>query len=430
MVQNNSLSTPQLRITVIDALRGFALLGVILIHMLQHYGVFSSSGIGSGEALFPKLDTAIQWLSQNAIMGKFINIFAFLFGMSFFIQMDSAAKKGIDFRKRFIWRMAILFMIGLIGNCFYTGDILSIYAVFGMLMVFLFRFKSWILMVIVSILLIGAPRMLITGYNRIVKTEQTEKVHDDRIPKQSNNDSGSSNNKRTSIPASVNKEKVSFIKSAQINLTTGLERKLIYQFGMYGRGYITLALFILGLVIGRLRFFEKVQTLKKRNVIILAGFIFAGIVLTWIINLLPQQQINFRMFLKPGIPDVSPSLLATMALKDIHTVLFSGALVMGFIVLHQVKSIGKCLDVMTPYGRMGLTNYEIQSVLGTVIFSMWGLGSIFGSWGTTEVFALGLTIYAAQIVASKYWLKCYQYGPLEWLWRSATYLKLQPLKKK
>ena len=103
---------------------------------------------------------------------------------------------------------------------------------------------------------------------------------------------------------------------------------------------------------------------------------------------------------------------------------------MGFIILYQVKGIGKCLNVMTPYGRMGLSNYVMQSVLGAIIFSAWAFGSIFGSWGATEVFLLGLAIYTVQLIISKYWLKYYLYGPLEWFWRSATYLKLQPFRKR
>ena len=77
MEQSKTISAPQSRIHVLDALRGFALLGVILMHMLQHFGVFS--GAPTSEPQFPILDTAIQWLSQHVIIGKFINIFAFLF---------------------------------------------------------------------------------------------------------------------------------------------------------------------------------------------------------------------------------------------------------------------------------------------------------------------------------------------------------------
>lgn len=414
MEQNRSLSIPKQRITVIDALRGFALLGVILIHMMQHYGIFSFSGAEPSEALFPKLDEAIRWLSQNVIMGKFINIFAFLFGLSFFIQMDIAAKKGIDFRKRFLWRMAILFVVGMIGNCFYTGDILSIYALFGVIMVFLFRFKNWVLMIFVALLLLGLPRVLTTNYDRMVKKEQTENVSKESAPRTSSFDT----------------EKPSFFKSTKNNLTTGLKGKLNYQFGIYGRGYITMSLFILGLIVGRLRFFEEVNSRKKRNVILFAGFVLATVLMNFIINLLPEPPSLRAILMGTGSENITTSSFAVMALRDVYTVLFSGAMAMGFISLYQVKSIGKCLDVITPYGRMGLTNYEMQNVMGAVIFSMWGFGHIFGSLGTTEIFALGLGLYAAQVVVSRYWLKYNLYGPLEWLWRSATYLKLQPLRKK
>ncbi|WP_165043938.1 DUF418 domain-containing protein [Dysgonomonas sp. ZJ709] len=402
-------ATKTRRITVIDALRGFALLGVILMHMLQRFGIFS--GVRPDESLFPMLDEAIQWLSQNVIMGRFINIFACLFGLSFFIQMDSAAKKGIDFRKRFLWRMAILFVIGVIGNCFFTADILSIYAVFGIIMVFLFPLKNWILILIASLLLLGAPRALMTGYDRIVKTEQVSET-----------------SQPARRPAMSNTAKPSFINSAKENLTFKLQGKLNYQFGMYGRGYITLALFILGLVIGRLRFFEDVQTKQKRNIILFFGFALSSAVISLILNLIPQEPLNFRMLMTPGF-DISFALLAVTALNDIQIVIFSGALALGFIVLYQIKSIGKYLDVLTPYGRMGLTNYEMQGILGAFIFSAWGFGAIFGTWGTTEVFALGLVVYAIQIIISHYWLKKFRYGPLEWLWRSGTYLKWQPLRK-
>ena len=125
------------RIVVIDALRGFALLGVVLVHMQQHYSIFNFGAFAPTEPLFPVLDEWISWLNRNVLMGRFINIFAFLFGMSFFIQMDRAAKKGVDFRRRFLWRMVILFLIGVIGSAFYSGDILSIYAFFGLILVFL-----------------------------------------------------------------------------------------------------------------------------------------------------------------------------------------------------------------------------------------------------------------------------------------------------
>jgi uncharacterized protein len=414
MKQDITLSTPLTRITVLDALRGFALLGVILMHMLQHYSIFSFSGTDAREPLFPALDEAIRWFGQNVISGKFINIFAFLFGMSFFIQMDRAAKKGIDFRKRFIWRMAILFIIGLAGNCFYSGEIMSIYAVFGIIMVFLYRIKSWILLIVVSLLLAGTPRILQISYDKITYTGQT-----------GNPPNG--NSQRPAAGVSQQPEKPSFVNSVKRNFTGGLQGKINYQFGLFGRGYMTLALFILGLIAGRIRFFEEVQTRKRKNLILFAGFVLAVILLNHVAGLFPP--LNIRSLMMRGEASVPLSTPTVMALNDIGTVMFSGALVMGFIILYQTKPLGKCLDALSPYGRTGLTNYEMQNVIGCLLFSMWAFGSTFGNWGATGIFALGLVIYALQVILSRYWLKYFLYGPLEWFWRSATYLKWQPMRK-
>ena len=133
------------RITVIDALRGFALLGVILMHMIDRFGYEITNLSNSSPST---LDTYVHWFSNLVIRGKFISIFSFLFGLSFFIQMERASKKGIDFRSRFLWRMLLLCIIGLIGTSFTYLDILSIYALFGVILVFLFPLKNWMLMLI------------------------------------------------------------------------------------------------------------------------------------------------------------------------------------------------------------------------------------------------------------------------------------------
>lgn len=414
MEEQKTISTPLQRITVVDALRGFALLGVILTHMWQHYSIFSF-GLEPREPLFPAMNEPIQWLMQNVIMGKFINIFAFLFGLSFFIQMDRAHKKGIDFRKRFLWRMVVLFVIGMVGCMFYSGEILAIYAMFGVVMVFLYKVKNWILIGIASLLLIGSPRIITAAYDQMTKVEQT-------IP-----DSGQNADVRPSRPPwNPDMEKPSFLNSAKMNLTRGMQGKLNYQFGIFARGYITLALFILGLVVGRLRFFEQVHTQKKRNFILFAAFVLGIVVINLIVGLFPEETINVRA-MRPG-ESVPATLLATMGLNDIKAVFLSGALAMGFIILYQMKGLGRYLDVLSPYGRMGLTNYELQNVIGCFLFSMWAFGSFFGRLGTTELFILGLIVYALQVIFSRYWMKYYLYGPLEWFWRSATYLKWQPFR--
>lgn len=409
MEQNKTLSTPLNRITLLDALRGFALLGVILMHMLQQFSIFSSPDIR--QPLFPEMDQTVQWIGQNIIMGRFINIFAFLFGLSFFIQLDRASKKGVDFRGRFIWRMVVMLFIGLVGNIFYSGEIITLYAVFGALLVPLFRVRSWVLMTISLLLLLGTPRIVQVSYNAIIKTEQAEQK----------------NATQTQAAKDAARDtKPSFLNSAKHNFTAGLQGKLNYQFGLFGRGYITFALFLAGLVVGRIRFFEKEQPVRKLLTLFM-GFLCVVFLTEIIAGMFPG--INYRS-LASGQAENLASGLALMSLNDVKIVAFSGAIVMGFALMYQHKNWSKYLDVFSPYGRMGLTNYEMQGVIGCFMFSMWAFGSYFQSLGTTELFLLGIVIYLLQLAFSSYWLKKHLYGPLEWFLRSATYLKAQPFRKK
>jgi uncharacterized protein len=409
------LSSPLKRISVLDALRGFALLGVILMHMLQHFGV-ASMPLQTEVPQFPALDSIVQWIGSNVIMGRFINIFAFLFGMSFFIQMDSAAKKGIDFRKRFVWRMVILLFLGLLIHSFYIVEILSVYAFFGLLMLLLYKVKNWMLLILFSFLLLGGPRTLQTiHHNTNLANEKV--IADEQL-----------SNFQTSRDIPEHLKNPSFLNSAKHSYEERLPEKLNYQFGLIGRGYVTFALFVLGLIIGRIRFFEILDMHKKKNLILFIVFALATILVSWIQNLLPP--VNIRVLFRPDGEYISTSLLVVKALDDIGMVLFSGALAIGFILLYQAKGFGKYLEVLAPYGRTGLTNYIMQGVIGSLIFSLWAFGSTFGNMGVSALFVMGIVIYVVQGVISKYWLKYFLYGPLEWFWRSATYLELQPFRKK
>jgi len=269
-----------------------------------------------GEPNFPILDEAVQWLFQNVIMGRFINIFAFLFGLSFFIQMDRASKKGIDFRGRFLWRLVLLFVIGMIGTCFTYLDILPIYALFGVVLVFLFPLKNWMLMIIVALLLLGTPRIFIVGVDKISNKPTTEVIQS--IPQQP--DRGRS---RPAASANENREKPTFFQTAKQNVTRGTMSKFNYQFGVSGRGYVTLALFIVGLVVGRIRFFEEVHIKRKRNVVLFLVFLISTLLIDFTIGLLSKEPVNLFMLMRQG-DNIPPVALIVTALNDINLVLLSG----------------------------------------------------------------------------------------------------------
>ncbi|MBR4995993.1 MAG: DUF418 domain-containing protein [Alistipes sp.] len=443
------------RITVIDALRGFALLGVVLVHMNQHYSNFAW-GLPPREPVLSGLDEFVRWLVSNVLMGRFINIFAFLFGMSFFIQMDRASQKGVDFRGRFLWRMVVLFAIGMVGSAFYSGDILSLYAIYGVVLVLMYKWKNWALLLVSLFLLAGGPKLAIMQYDKLTMTEQEQPMPQFNMPRSeeapaapapapaqddaATNDAVAENEPAAPAAPAVERpqrapqmggrgdqmpqmEKPTFWSAVKQNLTRGTDGKINYQFRMSNRGFMTLALFILGFVVGRLRFFENAHLRRRRNYVLLGLFVLGVLVVNWVITLFPQPQ-GFMMFAPPTFT----SIMRT-ALSDISTVLFSGALTMGFVVLYQLPIVGKCLDVLAPYGRMGLTNYVGQSIVGAFLFALWAFGDKFGTWSATETFLLGLGVYVIQIIVSALWLKWFKYGPLEWFWRTATYLKMQPFKK-
>jgi uncharacterized protein len=418
-----SAHVPAKRINVIDALRGFALLGVILIHMLQYFGY---STVNTHEiSRFPLLDRIVQILANNIIAGRFINIFSFLFGLSFFIQMDRASKKGIDFRSRFLWRMVILFVIGLVGTMFTYMDILTIYAFFGLFLVLLFPLKNWLLIILTGLILSGLPLMTITGFDNITLKKSVPFSYD--MPSES-----FSKSEIAEITANENEafNNRTFFGTAKDNLTNKTKDKLKFQFALSSRGYVTFALFLLGLLVGRSGFFEKVSIRRKKNIILLAGFFIASVVIEVIGKIItPSEPINLLMHISLG-QQVPLSSIVTSTLNDLGSLTESGILVMGFIVLYQTKAFGKYLDILSSYGRMGLTNYEIQNITGAILFSTWGFGSFFGKLGFTELFILGLIIYILQIIISRQWMKHFLYGPLEWLWRSGTYMKWQPFTRR
>ncbi|HOY23365.1 MAG TPA: DUF418 domain-containing protein [Cellvibrio sp.] len=406
-----TLSSPLKRISALDALRGFALLGIIVMHLLQHFGYGFVPA--TQEILhFPRLDAAIQWVGNNIVMGRFINIFAFLFGMSLFIQIDKAAKKGIDFRYRFVWRMILLMLFGLLCHSFYNVEIISVYAFFGLLLLALYRAKTWILVILSIVLLLGVPRVAqVHFHNQQVTAELglSEQVVNTQP--------------QTNRAQPEHLTNPSFINSAKFNYTERLAAKLNYQFGYIGRGYVTFALFILGLLVGRSRFLESANLNKKKLLYVFASFTAFTIAISTLQTLMPEQ--NIRIFFRADGVHLPWPLVLYQTLSDLSLVTYSGALASGFLALYYSNRFGRYLEVLSPYGRAALTNYIMQGVIGSILFAPWAFGYTFGSWGYFVLVMLGLLIYLVQWAFSYVWLKHYLYGPLEWLWRSGTYMSFQ-----
>ena len=143
---------PNTRIDVADILRGIAIGGIVLIHFIEQLNFYNFPEPSS--PFWAALNQGVWDTVFFLLAGKMYAIFAMLFGLSFFIQHDNQAQKGIDFRPRFLWRMVLLFCFGLFDLLFYNGDILCVYAACGVLIIPLIRASDKVLKWIAVLMLI------------------------------------------------------------------------------------------------------------------------------------------------------------------------------------------------------------------------------------------------------------------------------------
>ena len=148
------------RIVTIDAVRGFALLGIVAVHMVEQYLGSPPPASKANQDLWV-VDAVALGLVSLLFVGKFFAMFSLLFGVSFFIQMERAAARGQAFLGRFTWRLAVLCAIGMAHHLVYRGDILATYAVMGLVLLVYYRLSDrWLLITSVAVL-VGAPRLML-----------------------------------------------------------------------------------------------------------------------------------------------------------------------------------------------------------------------------------------------------------------------------
>lgn len=387
------------RITVIDAMRGIALIGICLTHAMQYFGGGYSSSIIDFYPWEGIMNDAARWFIQYFVAAKFYIIFSLLFGLSFFIQMDRASQKGVDFRPRFLWRLVLLLIIGIAHNLIFRLDILIIYAILGFPLVLMYKLSNKILIGLSLFFLLGGVQLGVVGYKAATSVEQS--VEQVQTP--------------SHRPADRSRTTPTFQEVVVRNATSSLVSKFNYQVRS-GRIFVTLGLFILGLVVGRMGLFHHLEAYQKK---LYQGAGVAAILL-------------FLLYLlQPCTPQSNPNTFdgwISMPLTNSINLLSAYLWIVFIVWAYRLEKVQKILAPVVSYGRMGLTNYIVQSVLG--VFMFYGFGFALNQYlGTffAILFCIGYTLL--QFWGSHYWLKKFRYGPLEWLWRSGTYMKWQPLKR-
>ncbi|BFP43073.1 DUF418 domain-containing protein [Flavobacteriaceae bacterium GF1] len=394
------------RIEIIDALRGFALAGIVICHVVENY-MASAVPTSFNEAVHQGIiDDIVDALIGIFLRGKFLALFSFLFGLSFFIQMDNAHRRGGYFGGRFFWRLVLLMAIGFIHSLFYRGDILTVYALLGIFLIPFHKVNNKWVLGFATLLFFGLARYILfylTGGERIFSDSNMD-PDDPKI-----------------LAYYDTLKNGSLWDVFATNATEGHLDKAEYQYGFFGRGYFTFAFFLVGLYAGRLGFFKRFKEERKFTKRVL---IYSSIAL--VVSIGAAAAVFASM--GPEFDPKSWNAMIGFTTMDIGNAAMTLMYIAIFAMLFRKVKWEQRLGKFAPYGRMALTNYVFQSIVFTFIFFGWGLGLI-GELRQIYAFLIAIVFIALQMWLSKLWLKYFAYGPLEWAWRSLTFFKAFPFKK-
>lgn len=398
--------TPQSRIEIIDILRGFTLLGIIIVHFSEQYYAGAHPKSHANFNVHFLGDEIIMGFIGVLISGKFFMIFSFLFGLSFFLQL-SKNDATISFFFRFFWRLVILGVIGFFHHLHYRGDILTIYAMLGVGLLVAYKLPDKLLLIVALVLVINIPSVIVRSIEALQPVAEQESIE---------SKFGGSNEENEIYYATV--KKGSYVEVLKANLGEfGFKHK--FQVAS-GRIYITLGLFLLGLYMGRKRVFERwVENLPSfKKFLKQSLWLILGLVIFSVFFFGGAEGLGIKM------PEIVVWLVGGFVF-DVFNLALAVIYVTGIILLFQKEKWKSRLMNFYEVGRMGLTTYLMQTLFGILIFFGIGFG-LLGEIGALASVGIGIALFIVQVYFSKWWLARFRYGIFEWLWRCATYLKWQP----
>jgi len=375
-------TTKSSRLEIVDGLRGYALFGLFLVHMTGYFELYNARPVPS------LVQDTVLWL----FLGKSFSLLAVCFGFSFFIMMDGARRRGQPFAARFAWRLAILFVIGLLHSLIYRGDIIAVLATAGFILIPFDRIRSNRTLLIVAIFLLLQPFLIIrilaglAGYD----WAWAEPLFYD--------DGGAM---RPSLFGT-------FGELLQANIVAGKFSKWAFYIET-GRIVEILGLYLVGLVLGRVRFFAEPESFARARLWALILAIALIIPLSYIRPLAcchSRGPVYWADVMVSGWIDLS-------------------GMVISLLVFLQLWLWGgdRILRTLVAPGRMTLTLYIGQSLVFVPVYYGFGL-HLWDRITQPEALILGLAAFAAQLIFATIWFRHFHYGPLEWLWRVATKLSL------
>lgn len=404
---------PGERVAVLDMLRGFALLGILLVNM-QFFAYPLFHGIFGLPADISTPDYAAHWFVAFAAQAKFYSLFSFLFGLGFTIIMERAAAKGYSVVPFFARRMLVLLVIGLLHGIFiWSGDILGAYALIGFILLVLHKLQPRTLL-ITAIVMLAIPVLLQLAFTGMVEaaahgTPESMAAIAQQAAEQHT--------------AMQNAEQAAWAAYAEGGYAAAVMQRLTDLAMMYGflwiYGWSILGMFLLGAYFGKRQLIRDAE----QHLPLFRKLVWVGILIGlpcaayWATVGMPQYQ---------AWP--SFEILWTQIANALAAPLMALLYVASFVLLTRRAFWARLLAPVGKLGRMALTNYLLQSVICTLIFYSYGLG-YFGQPGGLVLLGLTFAVWLAQIPLSVWWFSRYRFGPMEWLWRALTYWRLPVMRR-
>ncbi|RKG98262.1 DUF418 domain-containing protein [Corallococcus sp. CA053C] len=404
------------RVALLDVLRGFALWGVFVSNSITWFSGNVLLPRAQSQALAaPPFEAVVNSLYQFFVNQKFVTLFSFLFGLGFSIQLARADARKSSIVPLYSRRLAVLVGIGLVHMfAVWLGDVLSTYAVLGFVLL-LFRQRSdravltWagVLLVAVPLLvpaLLHFIPILLHGAQAAAEAAKATDEVDVRAKGQ--------------LLAGLSSGSFWTAQAANARFVTHMlpqSRRLLWMATILGR-------FLLGLLAGRHLLLQDVERHRALHWRLFVWGLVLGVLGNGAGVLVQRLRIAGLMD-----PAKDTWMLAMNAIMEVGYLGLAAAYVAAFALLFQRERWRRAMQVLGPVGRMALTNYLLQSVVSIWLYDGWGLGFI-GKLPPSRCLALTLAVFALQIPFSHAWLSRFRFGPAEWLWRSLTYGRIQPMR--
>ena len=387
MLLNQNLKPEGNRIESLDAVRGVALLGILIVNSLSFHAPYFFYG---GEGDYSATDNVLLMVIDMFVQASFYPLFSLLFGIGLYMMYNRQLKITDRPYSILIRRMIILAAIGVIHGIFlWYGDILLTYAVFGMIsLLFIHKKPASILKWALSLLMI--PTILMTWSFYSMRNEL------------------SSLGNQTAIAESIDAFKGSYSDIFQQNLTNWLMSYDIYQWIIML--FIILPMMLLGIMIQKKGWLKNINTHANE----LKWWLLISFILFASFKMVPY------LFGMPIWFEYAQDVIGGSFSSLFYFILF--------IFLFKGRYLQFIRRILSNAGKLSLTNYVTQSVICFFIF--YGVGfNLYNELSIGTLLIIVFTIYIVQLLVSNWYVKRYKFGPLEWVYRSLTYQAFQPMKK-